>query len=177
MSPLLATAVSVGILGAICTWFFLKLGTILLWAAFIAWACFFQSGGDNAALKSTMVSNAFGSLMGWSGAMMILNIPLGAVLTPEIWASVVVFITVVIYIMASQIRLLASVPGTTFGYAATFAFLLQTPGKFDPAVLSSFSLSNVILLVPPSMWIGALFGYASAQLASLLTTKAAVAHG
>jgi hypothetical protein len=176
MTPIVATALSVGILGAICTFFFLKVGTILVWAAFIAWACFFQSGGDVPAFKSTVISNAFGSFMGWIGAVMILNIPLGPVLTPEVWAGVVVFITVVVYILSSQVRALASVPGTTFGYAATFAFLLQTPGKLDPAVLQSLSFSNAIIVVPVSMWLGAAFGYASAQLAALLTTKAAVAQ-
>jgi Protein of unknown function (DUF1097) len=85
MSVVLATALSVGILGAVCTWFFLTVGTILVWAAFVAWACFFHSGGDYAALKSTIVSNAFGSFMGWLGAMMILTIPLGPVLTPQVW--------------------------------------------------------------------------------------------
>jgi hypothetical protein len=73
MSVVLATALSVGVLGAVCTWFFLTVGTILVWAAFVAWACFFHSDGDYAALKSTIVSNAFGSFMGWLGAMMILR--------------------------------------------------------------------------------------------------------
>jgi len=169
MSVVLATALSVGILGAVCTWFFLTVGTILVWAAFVAWACFFHSGEDYAALKSTIVSNAFGSFMGWLGAMMILTIPLGPVLTPQVWAGLVVLITVVVYILSSQVPALASVPGTTYGYACTFAFLLQTPGKLDKVVLTSISLDNVVLVVPLSMAIGALFGLASAKLAVFLT--------
>lgn len=101
--------------------------------------------------------------------MMILTIPLGAVLTPQVWAGLVVLITVVVYILSSQVPALASVPGTTYGYACTFAFLLQTPGKLDKVVLTSISLDNVVLVVPLSMAIGALFGLASAKLAAFLT--------
>lgn len=172
MGGVLATAISVGVLGAVCTWFYLSVGTILVWAAFVAWACFFHSGGDSAALKSTILSNTFGSFMGWVGAMMILTIPLGPVLTPEVWAGIVVLVTVVIYILASQVPIFASVPGTTYGYACTFAFLLQTQGKLEPAVLTSFSLDNAVLVIPLSMAGGALFGFASAKLAAALTKPA-----
>ena len=84
-------------------------------------------------------------------------------------AGLVVLITVVVYILSSQVPALASVPGTTYGYACTFAFLLQTPGKLDKVVLTSISLDNVVLVVPLSMAIGALFGLASAKLAAFLT--------
>ena len=90
-------------------------------------------------------------------------------LTPQVWAGLVVLITVVVYILSSQVPALASVPGTTYGYACTFVFLLQTPGKLDKAVLTSISLDNVVLVVPLSMAIGAVFGLASAKLAACLT--------
>ena len=91
--------------------------------------------------------------------------------TPQVWAGLVVLITVVVYILSSQVPALASVPGTTYGYACTFAFLLQTPGKLDKAVLTSISLDNVVLVVPLSMAIGAVFGLASAKLAAFLTSQ------
>lgn len=169
MKPVTATALSVGVLGAICTWFFLSVGAILVWAAFAAWACFFQSGGDDAALKHTIISNIFGCLMGWLGAVMILGLPFGNYVGAEIWPPIVVFITVVIYILASQIPALSSVPGTTFGYACTFAFLLQTPDRFVLTNLLSLTFKNSLIVVPVSMTLGALFGYASAKLAAALT--------
>jgi len=169
MKPITATALSVGILGAICTWAFLSLGTILVWAAFVAWACFFQSGGDENALKNTIISNIFGCFMGWLGAVMILGLPFGAVVGPQVWPAIVVFITVVIYILASRVPALASVPGTTFGYACTFAFLLQTPDRLALAKLLSASFENSLVVVPVSMIGGALFGFASAKLAAALT--------
>ncbi|WP_167434434.1 DUF1097 domain-containing protein [Mesorhizobium helmanticense] len=169
MKPVTATALSVGILGAICTWTFLSIGTVLVWAAFVAWACFFQSGGDDAALKNTIVSNIFGCFMGWLGAVMILGLPIGDLVGPQIWSATVVFITVVIYILASQIPALASVPGTTFGYACTFAFLLQTPDRLALPKLLSASFDNSLVVVPVSMVAGALFGFVSAKLAAALT--------
>jgi len=60
MNSLLSLALSVAVLGGIATWLFLSVGGILIWAAFTAWACFFHSGGNSAALWSTIVSNAFG---------------------------------------------------------------------------------------------------------------------
>jgi hypothetical protein len=169
MKPVTATALSVGILGAICTWAFLSIGSVLVWAAFVAWACFFQSGGDDAALKSTIVSNIFGCFMGWLGAVMILGLPIGDLVGPQLWSATVVLVTVVIYILASQIPALASVPGTTFGYACTFAFLLQTPDRLALPKLFSASFENSLVVVPVSMVAGALFGFASAKLAGALT--------
>jgi hypothetical protein len=169
MKPVNATALSVGLLGAICTWAFLSIGTILVWAAFAAWACFFQLGGDKAALKNTIISNIFGCFMGWLGAVMILGLPFADALGAQIWPAIVVFITVVVYIAASRIQVLASVPGTTFGYACTFAFLLQTPDRFALAKLLALSFENSLVVVPVSMVCGALFGFASAKLAAALT--------
>lgn len=169
MKPVSATALSVGILGALCTWFFLSVGTILVWGAFVAWACFFHSGGDNAALKSTILSNIFGCFMGWLGAVLILGLPFAELLSPPVWSGVIVLFTVVVYILASQIPAFASVPGTTYGYACTFAFLLQTPEKLNLPALFSVSFNNSLLVVPVSMVLGALFGFASAKLAAALT--------
>jgi hypothetical protein len=42
MSSLVALALSVGVLGGIAAWLFLTVGAILIWAAFVAWACFFS---------------------------------------------------------------------------------------------------------------------------------------
>ena len=64
---------------------------------------------------------------------------------------------------------ISSVPGTTFGYACTFAFLLQTPDRLSLDKLLSPSFANSLIVVPVSMIGGALFGFASAKLAAALT--------
>lgn len=40
MSELTSLAISVALLGGVCTWFTLSVGVLLIWAAFAAWACF-----------------------------------------------------------------------------------------------------------------------------------------
>lgn len=171
MTTLVALAVGVGLLGGIATLIFLSVGSILIWAAFAAWACYFHSGGNMDALKSTIICNVFGVIVAWIAALIILGIPLAGTLSLPLWAGIVVAITVAAYILAAHVKLLSSIPGTTYGYACTFAFLLQTPGKLDMAVLTSASLDNALIVVALSMIIGALFAYASGQLAGAMTKK------
>ena len=63
MSSLVALSLSIGLLGGVATLIFLKVGGLLIWAAFIAWACFFATGGNTEALKNTIVCNVFGAVM------------------------------------------------------------------------------------------------------------------
>lgn len=169
MSTIPALALSVAILGGIATFLFLFVGSILIWAAFMAWACFYHSGGDEAALKSTITSTVFGVVVAWATALIIVAVPGGDVLGPTIWPSFVVAVTIAIYILAARVPWFASIPGTTYGYACTFAFLLQTPDRFNLAALTSPSFDNALIVVPVSMVIGAFFAYASAKGAAALT--------
>ena len=76
MTGLMPLTISIGILAGVATWIFLSVGTILIWAAFAAWACYFHNGGDGAALKSTIICNIFGVVVAWIAAIIILSIPL-----------------------------------------------------------------------------------------------------
>jgi len=169
MNAIVATAVSVGVLGGIATWLFLSVGSILIWAAFAAWACYFHSGGDQAALKSTIICNILGVVAAWVAALVILAIPLAEVLTLPVWAGIVVIITVAIYILLAQVEVFASVPGTTYGYACTFAYLLQTPDKLNLDTLTSVTMSNALIVVIVSMVIGAIFAFVSGKWAAAMT--------
>jgi|TARA_B100000029_G_scaffold502578_1_gene578080 hypothetical protein len=169
MNAIVATAVSVGVLGGIATWLFLSIGSILIWAAFAAWACYFHSGGDQAALKSTIICNILGVVAAWVAALVILAIPLAEVLTLPVWAGIVVIITVAIYILLAQVEVFASVPGTTYGYACTFAYLLQTPDKLNLDTLTSATMSNALIVVIISMVIGAIFAFVSGKWAAAMT--------
>lgn len=163
MSRITALAISVSICGVIATWLFLSVGSILIWAAFVAWACFYHSGGDEAAFRSTTTSNVFGVVVASTTALVIASVPGGQVLGPTIWPALVVGVSIFIYILAANIPLFASIPGTTYGYASTFAFLLQTPDKFTPQAIGSLSFNSSYIVVSVSMIIGAMFAYASAK--------------
>lgn len=154
-------AISVGLLGGICTWLFLATNAFLIWAAFAAWACFYHCGGDAAALRTTVVSNAFGVLVAWAAGLAL------AIVAPvPVLGAAIVAASIVIYILSAHIPAFSSIPAVTYGYACTFSFLTQNSDAFTPAVMLSASGRNALLIVPFSMVIGACFGFASAKIAA-----------
>jgi hypothetical protein len=175
MSALVALAVSIGVLGAVATFVYLTIG-LCVWAGFIAWACFFHSGGDETALKKTIAGNLFGAACAWVAAMLILNLPLADTLGLPMWAAIVVGVTVCVMVLASQIPALSVIPASVYGYAALFAYLLQTAEAMVVGKLVGIDVkTNPFLVVAASMVLGALFGWASAKLAANLTAKKAAA--
>lgn len=174
MSTLVSLSISIGILAGIMTWGFLSpwSGPILVWAAFVAWGCFYHCGGDNAALKNTIVGNFFGVVCAWIAALGILGIPLAETLTLPVWAGIVVGVVVVVVVLAAHIQAFAVIPASVYGFAAAFAFLLQTPEKLSLGALTSASMDNVVIVVPISMIIGALFAIGSAKLGGAMTKAA-----
>ncbi len=170
MSSLVALSVSIGLLGGIATILYLKIG-LLIWAAFLAWACFFHSGGNTTAFKNTIVCNTFGAFCAWVAAVIILSIPLADSLTLPVWAGIVVGITVMLLCLASHVPALSAIPASVYGYAAVFAYLLQTPDALTKEKLMSASMGNAFAIVVISMILGALFGLASGKLAAALTAK------
>ena len=171
MSQLVALSVSIGLLGGIATILYLNLG-LLIWAGFIAWACFFHSGGDGNALRNTIVGNAFGAFCAWIAALIILHFPLADSLTLPVWAGIVVGLTVMAMCLAAHIKAFSVIPASVYGYAATFAYLLQTADTMTKEKLMSAGLGNALLVVIISMAIGALFGLASGKLGGALAAKA-----
>lgn len=175
MSQLAALSLSIGVLGGLATWAFLTVGGILIWAAFVGWACFFHSGGDTNALRNTIVCNIFGSLVAWVAAVIILSIPLADKLTLPLWAAIVVGASVWVICYAANIKALSVIPANVYGYACTFAFLLQTPEKLSLASLTSVSLDNAFIVVSISMVIGAVLGLVSSKVGAALTARATAA--
>lgn len=165
MPQLVALSVSIGLLGGVATILYLKMG-LLIWAGFIAWACYFHCGGDNNALKSTIVGNAFGVFCAWVAALILLSAPAGVVS-----AGIVVGLTVMAMCLAAHIKAFSVIPASVYGYAATFAYLLQTTGSLTKENLLSATMGNALVIVIVSMAIGALFGMASGKLGGALTTK------
>ena len=62
-----ALSVSIGVLGGIAAALCLGplSGIVLIWAVFIAWACFFATGGDGSALQNTIVCSVLGAIIAW----------------------------------------------------------------------------------------------------------------
>ncbi len=165
MSKLIALAVSIAILGGV--WAFLALnplaGMALVWVGFIAWGCYFHTGGDDAALQKTIAGMAFGAVM----AGVALALVSGGALSGlgVLAAPVIIAATVFPLVAASSVSLLSVVPANVYGYAAA-AGLALTAGTEGNAMAAD--LSNPVLLVIISTVIGALFGMASGKLAGML---------
>lgn len=171
MSQLTALSVSIAVLGAL--WTFLALGPlaglVLVWAGFIAWGCYFHTGGDAAALKKTIAGMIYGAVLAGIALLLVVNNPIG--LPAAIAAPVYVGVTVFFLVIVANCGLLSAVPANVYGYAATVAYALQTPtvdGVGPLASLTSLSFANPVLLLSLSFVLGAVFGMISGKLAGKL---------
>lgn len=185
MPQLVALSLSIGVLGGI--WTFLALsplaGFVLVWAGFISWACFFHCGGDKKAVATTITGTAFGTLMAWIALLLIVNVQIEAL--GVVWIAIVVGVTAASLVIVASYAPLSAIPANVYGYAATFAYALQTPsvpgataadaGTGPLQNLVSVNFENPLILLPISFAIGAVFGYLSGQLGAAMTKEAAAA--
>lgn len=171
MKNLNALAISISVLGALAT--FLALGPFsgvyLIWAAFVAWGAFYALGADVAALQKLVVCGVFGALVAWLVAVAILAVPLAGTLGLPLWAALAVGAGVVVVVLAANVPALATIPATVFGFASTFAYLLQTPDMLKLEVLLSASLKNSLIVISLSVVVGGLFGLMSARWGAAMT--------
>ncbi|MDP1766086.1 MAG: DUF1097 domain-containing protein, partial [Methylotenera sp.] len=138
-------------------------GSVLVWAGFIAWGCYFHTGGDSAALQKTIVGMIYGAVLAGVALALVGANPLGipGAAGPAVYIAVTVFFLVIV---AGQ-SLLSVVPANVYGYAATAGYALQTTGAGS---VTAADLTNPVLLVSLSVVLGALFGMASGKLAGML---------
>lgn len=174
MNQLVALSLSIAILGGI--WVFLALGPlsglVLVWAGFIAWGCFFHTGGDNAALQKTIAGMIYGAVIAGIALFLVVNNPIA--LPGAAAAPVYVAVTVFFLVIVASCNLLSAVPANVYGYAATVAYALQTPtaeGVGPLASLTAANMSNPVLLLALSYVLGALFGLASGKVAGAIGKK------
>lgn len=165
MSKLTALAVSIAVLGGI--WAFLALNPLasiaLVWVGFIAWGCFFHTGGDNAALQKTIAGMVYGAVIAGVALYLVSSGMLGGL--GALAAPVIIAVTVFLLVIVAGNSLLSVVPANVYGYAAT-AGLALTAGS--AANVTAMDATNPVVLVIISTVLGALFGLASGKLAGAL---------
>jgi hypothetical protein len=168
MTPLVALSFSIAVLGAV--WAFLALGPlagfVLVWAGFIAWGCYFHTGKS---LTKTIAGTGYGAFIGWIALLIIVNVPMPSLGT--LFPAIVVGVTVFFLVIVASVDLLSVVPANVYGYAAIVAYSLTAPSTGPLQNLTAVSFANPLLLLIVSMVLGALFGYASGQVADALTRK------
>jgi len=161
MKELNALALATGILGGLATGVIVGTHVLVIWGAVIAWACYFHVGGDSPFIK-TITGNLFGVICGWLSAVTILGV--ATPLPVPVWAGIVVGVTVFLICQAARFKQLELIPVSIYGYAATFAYMLQTPEGFSLSTLLSPTMKNALLVVGASMAVGAVLAFLTAKL-------------
>ncbi len=172
MTSHVALSVSIGVLGGIAAALCLGplTGVVLIWAVFIAWACFFAIGGDGKALQNTIVCSILGAVLAWIALLIILGVPLAGMLTLPIWAGIVVGATVLIMCLLAQIEVFSALPASVLGYASVASLALQTPPAFSIDALTSASFNNALIVIVISLVVGAVLGMISGKVGDALTS-------
>ena len=175
MKSLTALSLSIAVLGGVAT--FLALGVVggyvLIWPIFIGWGAFFALGATPEAMKNVIVCGIFGVIMAWLSAIVIVSIPLAAQLGLPLWAGIVVAVAIFILCIAANIPALSAIPGTVFGFASTFGYLLQTPNMLTKDILFGGAFTNPLIIMSISIAVGAGFGILSSKLGTALTREEA----
>ncbi len=165
MSKLTALALSIAVLGGV--WAFLALnplaGAALVWVGFIAWGCYFHTGGDNAALQKTIAGMIFGAVMAGIALYLVSSGMLGGL--GALAAPVIIAVTVFPLVIVAGCNLLSVVPANVYGYAATAGYALSTSTAGN---VTAMDMTNPVILVAVSTVLGALFGMVSGKLAGAL---------
>lgn len=167
MSANSALAISVGVLGGIATWLFLGPlgGALAIWAAFIAWGCFFHCGGKNAGLLTAIFGNICGAIVAGATLWVALQTGLGAKLGVPLWAGICVGVGVAVMVLLANIEIFAAIPAQVYGFASVVALTLLGNGADN---LSAASMANPVVVIILSMIVGAIFGWVSEKVAGIL---------
>ncbi len=138
-----------------------------IWAAFIAWAAFYHSGGKEAALKTNIPAHVFGALVGL--VALIGTTSLAGALGVPVAAAICVAIGAAVIVLAANVAALGSIPSSVYGFGCCAGYALLA-GKLG--TLTSVSLiDNPFLNASASMIVGALFGYVSEKIGGMLAAK------
>jgi hypothetical protein len=167
MDLIVALAISIGVLGGIATWVALGplAGYLQIWAIFIAWGCFYHSGGKETGLKNTIVCNIAGAVVAWIALIIVLKTGLGDSMGVPLWAGIVVGVTVLIMVLLAKIPALATIPAMVYGYASVAAFGLLAAN----ADVTAPNFNNPLVAVVVSMVVGAILGWISEKIAGAMT--------
>ncbi|HEX7532027.1 MAG TPA: DUF1097 domain-containing protein [Methyloceanibacter sp.] len=138
---------------------------LAIWAAFIAWGCFFHCGGKEHGLQSAILCNAAGAIIAGITLIVATKTGLADRLGLPVWAAICVGIGVAAMVLLANIPLFAAIPAQVYGFASVVAYTLM---KDAAGSLTAAALENPVVIVILSMIVGAVFGYVSEKVAGML---------
>jgi hypothetical protein len=174
MSSNTALAISVGVLGAIATWLFLGPlgGALAIWAAFIAWGCFFHCGGKEQGLQTAILNNAAGAVI--AGITLIAaGAAVGGSLPAAVWPAICVGVGVAAMVLLANVAVFSNIPAQVYGFASVVAYTLMGNAAGN---LTAMSMENPVVVIILSMIVGAVFGYVSEKVAGMLAGAGHARH-
>ena len=154
-------ALSIGGLGAVATWLaFGPLSSlVVIWGIFVAWGAFFHSGGDSAALRSTIVCGILGAVLAGAALFLAGLLPLGGFAAP-----VAVGLMVFVLVMLASVPAFSTIPAAVYGFALTAALALTGGGS-----VTALSTANPVVVISLSIIVGAIFGLVSGKVAGMIS--------
>ena len=166
-TPLVAGALSAAFFAGAAVLFFAHLTGLWVWAAFVGWASYDQSGADRRALFTSSVCMVFGVVMAWLVALVVAAGVTGLPSTPA--SALAAALASFLIVCASRYEALSNVPATFYGFASTFAFLLLSSQALSIDSLTHWDFGNALVCIPISLLIGSALGVAHQRLAFFLT--------
>ena len=172
MSFINALALVLCVIGGLLT--YLSLGpaanVYFIWAVFIATATGVAIGGSIDSFKNLVICGIAGVVIAWVASLIILSTLASTGLPLPVYAGIIVGLTTGCLALIANMPIFPAIPATVVGYAMTFAYLLQTPGRLDMKVLFSASLENPLICISLSILVAAAFGIVSLNLATKLSS-------
>ena len=165
MPPLVASMISLGVLGAVDTYLTATVFLVPVWVTFIAWASFFACGGEQKGLIKSVASNWTGIII---ASITLLIIQFGP--AHPIFAAVLVGLGTSAMILASAVPLMSFPPAIVFGFAS----LVGTTAATDTTVITA-GINHPTLVAMAAMLLGGLFGLVSERGTQMLSAKKAAA--
>lgn len=164
MPPLVASMISLGVLGAIDTYVTATIFPVPVWVTFIAWASFFACGGGQQGLAKSVVSNFTGIIIASITLLLIDFAP-----AHPAFAAILVGAGTSAMILVSAMPILNFPPAIVFGFAS----LVGTTAATGTTITTS-GLNHPTLVAMAAMLLGGLFGLVSEIGTNLLAAKKTV---
>ncbi|HLK82121.1 MAG TPA: DUF1097 domain-containing protein [Xanthobacteraceae bacterium] len=165
MPTLVASMISLGVLGAIDTYLTATILPVPVWVTFIAWASFFACGGGQRGFIKSIASNATGVAI---ASLTLLVIHFG--IQSPLFAAICVGVGTSAMILASAVPLLSFPPAIVFGFASTVGTVAAT-GKS----IVTMDAGHPTMIAAVAMLVGACFGFVSQVGTNTLARKPALA--
>jgi Protein of unknown function (DUF1097) len=165
-TPLIAGALSAAAFAGVAVLLFAYLSGLWVWAAFVGWASYDQSGADRRALFTSSVCMV-GVVMAWLVALVVVAGVTGLPGAPA--SALAAALASFLIVWASRYAPLSNVPATFYGFASPFAFLLLSNRAFSIDALTHWDFGNALVCIPLSLLIGSALGVLHQRLAFFLT--------